>query len=76
MITGFTAGTLSGANAGLSDYFVAKFSGADGSLVWLHQEGTAAWDEGTGVAVDPADNSVVVVGYTRGDLAGNSNSGG
>lgn len=51
-----------------SDVFVAKLD-ADGTHVWSHNYGSVAENQvGQGVAIDPAQN-IVVVGYLKGTLA-------
>ncbi len=50
------------------DVVIIKRS-AEGEVLWTRQIGTAAADRPYGVAVDPANN-ILVVGYTSGDLDG------
>jgi large repetitive protein len=60
-VTGYTNGRLpgaSGANAGGSDVFVAKYS-EKGSRLWVQQFGSRGADGGNGVAVDGAGNAYV-----------------
>jgi hypothetical protein len=57
---------------GGNDIFIAKYSGADGSLIWVRQAGGTGTgvnggDNGIGVAVAP-DQSIVVGGYYSSDL--------
>ena len=67
-LTGYTWGSLGGANKGRVDTWVAKYA-ADGQLLWTRQLGTAQWDQGYGVATDTAGN-VYLTGYTYGSLGG------
>jgi hypothetical protein len=67
IVVGYTFGAMAGANKGLRDAFVRKFT-SSGTAVWTRQFGTSAGDEATGVAVD--GGSVIVVGYTGGVLYG------
>jgi len=68
-VTGFTAGDLSGTgNARRKDAFVIKHD-TFGNQIWVVQFGSAADDEGYGIAVDSAGNSYIT-GYTDGNLAG------
>ena len=67
-VSGWTSGDLGGPNLGDSDVFLSKF-GADGSLLWTKQVGTAEWDDSDAVAVD-ASGSAYVCGVTAGDLGG------
>ncbi len=73
-VSGSTAGSLGGPNAGGRDAFLAKFD-VNGNQGWIHQFGTTADD----VYVDhiSADGlgNVYIAGLTRGDLGG-PNSGG
>ncbi len=72
-LTGYTNGSLGGANAGLEDAFLAKYD-TSGTLLWTRQTGTASSDEGYGVAVDRAGNAYIT-GYTHGNLGGPSAGG-
>jgi hypothetical protein len=57
-------------SAGGDDFFVAQFRSDDGTLIWVHQVGTAGDDwlaHGSGMAVDKFDN-VIVFGDTTGPL--------
>lgn len=68
-ITGDTAGSLGGPNAGGPyDAFLAKYDAA-GNLQWTKQLGTSAWDFGYGVTGDGIGN-VYVTGTTEGSLGG------
>lgn len=71
--SGFTAGDLSGTNAGLDDAIVTKLN-AQGAVEWTHQFGTVAAERAFGVAVD-GEGNVFTGGWTRGDL-GKANKGG
>lgn len=81
-ITGKTAGSLGGANAGGDDGIIAKINTA-GVLQWIHQfvpaystsvTGGSANDQPSRISTDPAGNSYVV-GYTFGDLFGDNEGG-
>lgn len=69
-ITGYTEGSLDGANAGMYYYdaFLSKFD-PSGTELWSRQVGTASYDEAWSVAVDAAGNAYIT-GYTQGDLRG------
>jgi WW domain len=71
VITGRTRGSLSVAspNQGLTDVFVIKLNAA-GCEVWIYQTGTSEFDYSFDVAVDQSDSSIVLTGYTLGDLVG------
>jgi hypothetical protein len=71
-IAGYTAGNLSGTNAGSYDSFLAKYT-RDGTLDWTRQLGTQDIDELDAVYTDE-NNAVYAVGSTFGGLAG-ANSG-
>lgn len=76
-VAGHTFGDLDGnGNAGAQDVFLVKYDGS-GARQWLRQFGTDAEDtlQSGGAAADPFGN-VFVVGYTRGNLDGNTNAGG
>lgn len=68
VVAGSTEGHLGAVNAGGSDAYVRKYD-PDGNPVWTQQLGTSGTDLAFGVAID-GDQSVIVVGYTTGDLAG------
>jgi len=73
-VTGGTYGGLDGnKNAGNSDLFIVKYN-SSGTKQWTKQLGTGEFDEARGVATDSSGN-VYVVGGTKGNLKGNSNSG-
>ena len=72
-ITGTTRGNLNGqSNSGLDDAFVSKFNN-DGELQWTRLLGTAKGDLGESIAIG-SDGSLYVVGYTNGDLDGETNA--
>lgn len=74
-ITGFTAGSLEGTNAGLDDAWVAKYN-SDGTILWKKQFGTSQAEQATDIVVDGSGNSYLT-GFTNGNLAdGSSNAGG
>jgi hypothetical protein len=67
-ISGWTGGSLEGANAGSSDAFISKYD-AGGTLQWTRQLGTSRGDESKGVSADGLGN-VYISGTTWGDLEG------
>ena len=67
-ISGYTYGSLGGANAGDRDAFLAEYD-AVGNLVWIKQIGTSAYDENRGVSADGHGN-VYSAGFTYGSLGG------
>jgi hypothetical protein len=70
-ITGNTDGDLDGnTNAGRNDIFVSKYDGI-GTRIWTKLLGTAGYDHGRGIAVDPNGNAYLT-GSTNGDLEGNA----
>ena len=73
-VTGDTYGGVDGnTNAGYNDLFVVKYN-SSGTKQWTKQFGTPSSDLADGVATDSSGN-VYVVGYTYGDLDGNTNTG-
>jgi len=76
----FVAGDASGNFDGQTtyvaylDFFVSRCA-PDGTRLWSRIWGSADYDYGTGVAVDPAGN-VYVAGDTQGTLPGQTNYGG
>jgi len=73
-VTGGTKGGLDGnTSAGNTDLFVVKYN-SSGTKQWTKQYGTDRYDEARGVATDSSGN-VYVVGGTKGNLNGISNSG-
>lgn len=74
-VTGGTTGTFDGqVNSGGSDAFVVKYD-SDGNMVWARQVGTAAYDDGYGVATD-GDGAVLLAGATDAAFDGQVTSGG
>ncbi len=71
-ITGTTAGSLNGSNAGEDDVFLAKYD-TKGNQQWTRQLGSSDYDGGRGVAVDGKGNAYIT-GIAGGDLNG-SNAG-
>jgi hypothetical protein len=67
-VSGRTAGSLGGPNAGSYDAFVAKYDAA-GNIQWTKQLGTADDDESSSVSADGLGN-VYISGYTAGSLGG------
>lgn len=67
-VTGRTAGSLDGPNAGGYDVFLRKYNPL-GALQWDHQFGTSADDQSWGLAVDPSGD-IVIVGDTQGRFDG------
>lgn len=75
-VGGNTFGALHGnVHQGNNDVFVTKHD-SDGLRLWTRQLGTAGNDGANGLAVDPANGGVLVVGYTVGDLWGQGSLGG
>ena len=73
-VTGITYGGLDGnSNKDNADLFVVKYN-SSGTKQWTKQYGTGQYDEARGVATDSSGN-VYVVGGTKGNLNGISNSG-
>jgi len=73
-VTGYTYWGLDGNTyAGSNDAFVVKYLD-NGTKQWTKQFGTPSSDLADGVATDSSGN-VYVVGYTYGDLDGNTNTG-
>ncbi|MBN2292689.1 MAG: SBBP repeat-containing protein, partial [Pirellulales bacterium] len=67
-ISGATAGSLGGPNAGDDDAFLCKYD-ANGTLEWIRQFGTSEWDCGWDVSADGLGN-VYISGNTSGSLGG------
>jgi hypothetical protein len=67
-ISGYTYGSLGGANAGGGDVFLSKYDAA-GILQWSKQIGSPNFDEGRDVSVDGLGN-VYLTGRTYGSLGG------
>jgi len=73
-LAGVTYGGLDGnSNQDNADLFVVKYN-SSGTKQWTKQYGTGQYDEARGVATDSSGN-VYVVGGTKGNLLGISNSG-
>ena len=73
-VTGYTYWKLDGNTyAGSNDAFVVKYN-SSGTKQWTKQFGTPSSDLADGVATDSSGN-LYVVGYTYGDLDGNTNTG-
>jgi len=73
-VTGVTFGGLDwNTSAGANDLFVVKYN-SNGTKEWTKQLGSASSDSANGVATDSSGN-VYVVGGTKGNLLGISNSG-
>lgn len=72
-VAGTVDGTMPGSpdpGAGNYDVFIVSYD-RSGARRWLHQLGSASWEEGGGVDVDDAGN-VYVAGLTNGNLPGAS----
>ena len=69
-ISGWTAGSLEGINAGDRDAFLSKYD-ANGNLQWTRQLGTSASDVSGSVSADRL-GSVYISGGTFGSLGGTS----
>ncbi len=67
IVVGYTNGVLDASEGAGTDGFAAKFDGDDGTLLWLSQFGTDAYDEIDSLAID-SNGDVFVVGYTEGVL--------
>ena len=72
-LTGWTQGSVDGANAGGADAFINKYDAA-GNLQWIRQLGTDANDYSFGVSADVRGN-IYLSGFTYGSL-GEMNGGG
>lgn len=77
-ISGQTAGELDGntfyGDTMEGDIFVTKYS-SSGIKQWTRQHGTTTGEGGRGMTTD-SSNNVYVTGFTKGDLDGNTNTGG
>jgi hypothetical protein len=73
-ISGSTYGSLGGANQGLEDAWIAKYS-THGVLRWKRQLGTSADDVSKGVATN-GEGNVYISGSTYGSLGGAKQGGG
>jgi hypothetical protein len=73
-ICGHTDGTFPGqVSSGGSDAFIAKFD-KNGNQVWIKQFGTAGFDRGIGIALDPLRN-IYVAGDAGGAFPGQTSAG-
>lgn len=72
-ITGYTLGNLGGPSAGSWDVFLSKYD-ASGTMLWMRQTGTPAYEYAVGVAVDGSGNAYIT-GQTN-DSLGGPNAGG
>jgi hypothetical protein len=74
-VVGGTDGAFPGqTNEGESDAFIRKYN-SDGDEQWTRQFGTSDSDSASGVSVDSSGN-VYVVGFTSGELPGQTSEGG
>ena len=73
-VTGYTYGTLSGANQGGSDVFLSKFSGS-GRVLWTKQVGSKGDDRGNAV-VAYSGSELYLAGSAGGALRGSTYRGG
>jgi Beta-propeller repeat/Bacterial pre-peptidase C-terminal domain len=73
-ITGYTEGSLGGANAGGWDAWFAKYN-SSGTLLWKKQVGTASEDSSYSIAVDNTGNIYITVegGNPSGDINSEDN---
>lgn len=65
-LTGYTNGSLGGANAGSFDAWVARYD-TSGNRIWIRQFGTAEYDYATNLTVDNRGN-IFVTGFTEGSF--------
>ena len=74
-VAGVTYGALdeTNANQGSGDAFLLKLN-SDGELIWSRTLGTEGFDAARSVSTDDT-GKIFIVGETRGDLDGNTNSG-
>lgn len=73
-VAGSTFGGFYGQeHAGGWDIFLSKFN-SEGGREWTRIWGSTAWEEATGIAIDPA-NRVAVTGYTQGSFDGQTAPG-
>jgi hypothetical protein len=72
LVTGWTAGSINGENAGDDDVYLAKYD-ASGNLAWTYQLGSKSSDKSYAVTTD-ANEDIFLSGSTGGDLD-NKNSG-
>ena len=72
---GQVSGNFDGNNSnGSGDYFLMKYN-SSGTKQWSKLFGSDQTDDGVRIAFD-SNNDIYVTGSTRGDLGGNTNSGG
>jgi hypothetical protein len=62
-------------NGTANNLLVARFDAA-GTLVWLHQRGSGATNDGAAAVTADAFGGVFAAGLTNGPLDGNANAGG
>ena len=75
-VTGNTFGAMhENVHQGNNDVYLTKHDEA-GVRLWTRQIGTTGNDGANGVAVDPANGGVLIIGYTVGDLWGQGSLGG
>lgn len=72
-VTGYTSGSISGSNQGLSDVFVRKYN-TSGSSTWTKQFGTSAYDLPGDIATYSTTESYLI-GTTSGTIAGSNHGG-
>jgi chitodextrinase len=72
-VTGYTAGSLDGTNAGGNDIFLARYD-PSGTQLWKTQLGTFQDDSARAVVVDGSANAFIA-GTTAGALDGQPNKG-
>lgn len=74
VVIGYTQGDLDGQHSDneSDDIFVIKLN-AEGDIIWQTQFGTSEADRAYALTLT-ADDSIIIAGYTKGDLAG-SNAG-
>ena len=73
-VTGYTAGGFDGnTTSGGSDIFLVKYN-SSGTKQWTKQFGSSDNETLMNIALDSSEN-IHIMGYTNGDLDGNTNSG-
>lgn len=65
-VSGYTEGSLGGANAGESDAFIRKYDAA-GNVLWTYQLGSPGRDDSNRIWADGLGN-ILIAGTTFGDL--------
>ncbi|WP_172973518.1 SBBP repeat-containing protein, partial [Limnospira platensis] len=74
-VAGYAEGNLDGQTySGGSDAFITKYQ-PNGTKAWTRLLGTSSWDSANALTTG-RDGSIYVAGMTRGDLDGQTNSGG